>query len=81
MTNDFRLDFDIVVIETIKEAWLLSRFFRKTFNVKYQFHRGYYEISFDKQEIMKTTHFWNKNTYWREKHIKTYTVRKYVEIV
>ena len=80
MTNDFNLDFNIVVINTIKEAWLLSRFFRKTFNVKNRFHRGYYEISFDKQEIMKTTHFWNKNTYWRNKRVNIYAARKYIEI-
>ena len=78
MTSDFKLDFDIVVINTIREAWLLSRFFRKAFEVKYLFHKGYYEISFDKQEIMKTTHFWNKNMYWRDKHINTYSTRKHL---
>lgn len=77
MTNDFRLDFDIVVINTIREAWLLSKFFRKV--IKYRFHRGYYEISFDKQEIMKTTHFWDKNTYWRDKAIYHYRVMDYIQ--
>ena len=79
MVSDFELDFDIVVINKFKEALLFTRFFKKAFNNKYRFHKGYYAISFDKHMIEKTTHFWDKSTYWRNKNIKTCRVANYIE--
>ena len=79
MVRDFELDFDIVVINKFREALPLMRFFKKTFNIKYRFYKGYYAISFDKHTIEKTTHFWDKNTYWKNKHINIYQVAEYIE--
>ncbi len=79
MTNDFVIDFDIVVINSLKEAFQFSGFFKKSFDVKYRFHKGYYAISFDKQIVEKITHFWDKNTYWRNKRVNTYTANEYIE--
>lgn len=79
MVRDFELDFDIVVINKFREALSLMRFFKKTFNIKYRFYKGYYAISFEKQKIEKTTHFWDKSTWWRNKRVNTYQVANYIE--
>ena len=79
MVRDFELDFDIVAINKFKEAMLLRRFFKKIFKIKYRFHKGYYAISFDKQTIEETTHFWDKSTWWENKHICSYRAAEYIE--
>ena len=73
------VSFDSVVINKIREAIHLSRFFKKRFNIKYRFYKGYYKISFDKTDIIKTTFFWDKNTEWRHHHIKTYKANDYID--
>ena len=80
MKKYYKTDFDIVVIKSFKDARSLSQFFKENFKIKQRFSKGYYKISFDYKDIIRTTYFWDKWEYKNSFWINTYSVNQFIAL-